>query len=346
VTLCEDLDAAIVQADYITMHMPLTPETKHMINAKRLASLKKSCRIINCARGGLIDDAALAQALTDGTIAGAALDVFEVEPPPADYPLLSAPNTVFTPHLGASTEEAQENVGIEIAEVIKAHLLLGTVVNAVNMPNVDPKVLAEIGPFLKFGELLGRVVSQLAPARSNVVSINYSGKVGSGDTTLISRAVLKGFLERAVGAEQVNYINANGVAENLGLRFTESRLPEANVFTDLIEVQASNGTETASIAGTFFAGEPRIVKVNDRHIETRPEGTLLLIENQDRPGMIAAYSSILGKNQVNIADMSLSRNKEGGTALTLLTLDSTPAAEVLAELEKIPGITRVHSVVV
>jgi D-3-phosphoglycerate dehydrogenase len=298
------------------MHMPLTPETKHMINAKRLASLKKSCRIINCARGGLIDDAALAQALADGTIAGAALDVFEVEPPPADYPLLSAPNTVFTPHLGASTEEAQENVGIEIAEVIKAHLLQGTVVNAVNMPNVDPKVLAEIGPFLKFGELLGRVVSQLAPARSNVVRINYSGKVGSGDTTLISRAVLKGFLERAVGAEQVNYINANGVAENLGLRFTESRLPEANVFTDLIEVQASNGSETASIGG------------------------------QDRPGMIAAYSSILGKNQVNIADMSLSRNKEGGTALTLLTLDSTPAAEVLAELEKIPGITRVHSVVV
>lgn len=346
VTLCEDLDAAIVQADYITMHMPLTPETKHMINAKRLASLKKSCRIINCARGGLIDDAALAEALAAGTIAGAALDVFETEPPPADYPLLKAPNTVFTPHLGASTEEAQENVGIEIAEVIKAHLLQGTVVNAVNMPNVDPKVLAEVGPFLKFGELLGRLVSQIAPTRSNVVRINYSGKVGSGDTTLISRAVLKGFLERAVGAEQVNYINASGVAENLGLRFTESRLPDASVFTDLIEVQASNGAETASIAGTFFAGEPRIVKVNDRHIETRPEGTLLFIENQDRPGMIAAYSSILGKNQVNIADMSLSRNKEGGTALTLLTLDSTPSAEVLAELEKIPGIVRVLSVVV
>lgn len=346
VTLCEDLDAAIVQADYITMHMPLTPETKHMINAKRLASLKKSCRIINCARGGLIDDAALAQALTDGTIAGAALDVFETEPPPADYPLLKAPNTVFTPHLGASTEEAQENVGIEIAEVIKAHLLLGTVVNAVNMPNVDPKILAEIGPFLKFGELLGRLVSQIAPARANVVRINYSGKVGSGDTTLISRAVLKGFLERAVGAEQVNYINANGVAENLGLRLTESRLPEANVFTDLIEVIVRTDTETASIAGTFFAGEPRIVKVNDRHIETRPEGTLLLIENQDRPGMIAAYSTILGKNQVNIADMSLSRNKEGGTALTLLTLDSCPPGEVLAELEKVPGIVRVHCVVV
>jgi D-3-phosphoglycerate dehydrogenase len=347
VTLCEDLDAAIVQADYITMHMPLTPETKHMINAKRLASLKKTVRIINCARGGLIDDNALAQALTDGTIAGAALDVFEVEPPPADYPLLSAPNTVFTPHLGASTEEAQENVGIEIAEVIKAHLLQGTVVNAVNMPNVDPKVLAEIGPFLKFGELLGRLVSQFAPARSNVVRINYSGKVGSGDTTLISRAVLKGFLERPVGAEQVNYINANGVAENLGIRFTESRLAEPSEFTDLIEVVAKNDQgEAASIAGTFFAGEPRIVKVNSHRIEARPEGTLLFIENIDRPGMIAAYSATLGKNQVNIADMSLSRDKESGKALTLLTLDTTPSAEVLSELEKIQGISKVHCVAV
>ncbi|MCW0219231.1 MAG: phosphoglycerate dehydrogenase [Prosthecobacter sp.] len=346
VELCEDLDAAIVQADYITMHMPLTPETKHMINAKRLASLKKSCRIINCARGGLIDDAALAEALTNGTIAGAALDVFEVEPPPADYPLLSAPNTVFTPHLGASTEEAQENVGIEIAEVIKAHLLQGTVVNAVNMPNVDPKTLSDLGPFLKFGELLGRLLSQFAPARSNCVTISYSGKVGTGDTTLISRSVLKGFLERAVGPEQVNYINANGVAEGLGLRFTESRVPDISEFTDLIEVQASNGAETASIAGTFFAGEPRIVKVNGRHIETRPEGTLLLIENQDRPGMIAAYSTLLGKHKINIADMSLSRNKEGGTALTLLTLDSTPSTSVIGELEAIEGISRVHCVVV
>jgi D-3-phosphoglycerate dehydrogenase len=214
------------------------------------------------------------------------------------------------------------------------------------MPNVDPKVLAEIGPFLKFGELLGRLVSQFAPARANVVRINYSGKVGGGDTTLISRAVLKGFLERAVGAEQVNYINANGVAENLGLRFTESRLPDASEFTDLIEVIAKNDTESASISGTFFGNEPRIVKINSHRIEARPEGTLLFIENIDRPGMIAAYSATLGKNNVNIADMSLSRDKVSGKAFTLLTLDSTPSVEVLAELEKIQGISKVHCVAV
>ncbi len=346
VGLCENLDDAVSQADFITMHMPMTPDTKHMINAERIKKLKPTVRIINCARGGLIDDNALAAALTEGRVAGAALDVFEVEPPPADYPLLSAPNTVFTPHLGASTDEAQENVGIEIAETIKDNLLNGTVVNAVNMPNVDPQTLEALGPFLKFGELLGRVVSQIAPAHSNVVRINYCGKVGAGDTTLISRAVLKGFLERASGPDQVNYINANGVAENLGIQFSETRLPEPTEFNTLIEVEASNDKETASISGTFFGGDPRIVKLNGRNVEARPVGTLLLIENSDRPGMIAAYSAALGKAGVNIADMSLSRNKEGGTALTLLTLDSAPPAEVITELEKIEGIQRIHCVAV
>jgi D-3-phosphoglycerate dehydrogenase len=341
-----DLDSALGQADFITMHMPLTPETRHMINAERIGHLKKGVRIVNCARGGLIDDNALAAALESGQVAGAALDVFEVEPPPADYPLVKAPNTVFTPHLGASTNEAQENVGIEIAETIRDHLLHGTVVNAVNMPNVDPATLAALGPFLSFGELLGRLASQLAPQNSGVVRINYCGRVGAGDTTLISRAVLKGFLERPCGADQVNYINASGVAETLGIRVSESRLPEPNEFNDLIEVEASNGSETAGVTGTFFGGDPRIVKLNGRRIDARPEGTLLLIENEDRPGMIAAYSAILGQNQVNIADMSLARDKEGGKALTLLTLDSMPEQSVIRELEGIEGISRIHCVAV
>jgi D-3-phosphoglycerate dehydrogenase len=158
---------------------------------------------------------------------------------------------------------------------------------------------------------------------------------------------LKGFLERPVGAEQVNYINANGVAENLGIRFTESRLTDPSEFSDLIEVVAKNDAgEAASIAGTFFAGSPRIVKVNSRRIEANPEGTLLFIENIDRPGMIAAYSTILGKNQVNIADMSLARDKQSSSALTILTLDSAPSADVIAELEKIEGIKRIHCVAV
>ncbi len=342
VELRDNLDDAVKDADYITMHMPLTAETKHMLNEPRLRLCKKGVRIINCARGGLVDDAALAKLLEEGHVGGAALDVYEVEPPPADYPLLKAPNVVFTPHLGASTEEAQESVGIEIAEQVKDNLLNGTVVNAVNMPNVDPKTLAEIGPFLRFGEILGRLISQIAPQRAESLRVNYSGNLGRMDTTLVSRGVLKGYLERPIGADQVNLINAVGTAENLGLRFTESRVPEPTEFTDLIEVQVGNSESTAVISGSFFGGDPRIVKINGRRVEATPEGTLLLLENDDRPGMIGAYGTILGKHRVNIANMSLSRNVEGGTALTLLTLDSTPSAEVVKELEKIPGVKRVH----
>jgi len=342
VELRDNLDDAVKDADFITLHMPLTSETKHMLNDKRLRHCKKGVRVINCARGGLVDDNALAALLTEGHVGGAALDVFEVEPPPADYPLLKAPNTVFTPHLGASTEEAQESVGIEIAEQVKANLLEGTVLNAVNMPNVDPKTLAQIGPFLRFGEILGRLVSQIAPQRAEFLRVNYSGNLGKLDTTLVSRGVLKGFLERPIGADQVNLINAVSSAESLGLRFTESRLPEQTEFTDLIEVQVGTGDNVAVVAGSFFGGDPRIVKINGRPVEAKPEGTLLLIENQDRPGMIGAYGTILGKNQVNIANMSLSRNESGGTALTLLSLDSTPGEAVIKELEKVEGVKRIH----
>lgn len=345
VELRDDLDEAVKDADFITMHMPLTPETKHMLNETRMRLIKKGVRIINCARGGLVDDNALAKLLAEGHVGGAALDVFEVEPPPADYPVLSAPNVVFTPHLGASTEEAQESVGIEIAEQVRDNLLQGTVVNAVNMPNIDPKTLAEIGPFLRFGEILGRLISQIAPQRADFLRINYSGKLGELDTTLVSRGVLKGYLEKAVGADQVNLINAVGTAENLGLRFTESRVPEPTEFSDLIEVVAGNSEGTAVISGSFFGGDPRIVKINGRRVEAKPEGTLLLIENDDRPGMIGAYGTILGKHQVNIANMSLSRNVEGGTALTLLSLDGTPETAVVQELEKIPGVKRIHCMV-
>jgi D-3-phosphoglycerate dehydrogenase / 2-oxoglutarate reductase len=342
VELRDKLDDAVKDADFITLHMPLTPETKHMLNDTRLRLCKKGVRVINCARGGLVDDKALAALLTEGQVGGAALDVFEVEPPPADYPLLKAPNAVFTPHLGASTEEAQESVGIEIAEQVKANLLQGTVVNAVNMPNVDPKTLSEIGPFLRFGEILGRLISQLAPQRAEFLRVNYSGNLGTLDTTLVSRGVLKGYLEKALGADQVNLINAVSSAESLGLRFTESRLPEQTEFTDLIEVQVGNAEHTAVIAGSFFGGDPRIVKINGRRVEAKPEGTLLLIENDDRPGMIGAYGTILGKNKVNIANMSLSRNVEGGTALTLLSLDTSPGDAVIKELEKIEGVKRIH----
>src|SRR6478672_3883636 len=201
VELLDELDDLLAGSDFITLHTPLTAQTHHLLDAARLAKTKHGVRVINCARGGLIDEAALAGALSSGHVAAAALDVFETEPLPADSPLRDAPNLVLTPHLGASTAEAQESVGIEIAQSIRAVLLDGTIRNAVNMPNLDAKTLAIIGPHLRFGEKLGRFLSQVAPRRVDELKINYSGKVNELDTGPITRAVLKGFLQSAAGAD-------------------------------------------------------------------------------------------------------------------------------------------------
>jgi len=331
VELVDELDDLLASADFISLHTPLTAETRHILDAERLSKTKRGVRIINCARGGLIDEAALTQALQDGHVAGAALDVFEVEPLPADSPLRDAPNVVLTPHLGASTAEAQESVGIEIAQSIRAVLLEGTIRNAVNMPNLDAKTLAIIGPHLRFGEKLGRFLSQIAPKRADSLNINYSGKVNEADTTAITRAVLKGFLQIAGGSE-VNEVNAPAFAETLGLKVTESRLSAPGDYTDMLELSAMAEGKTVSVGGAFFGATPRIVSINSRPVEARPRGVLLVLENTDRPGMVGRIGTLLGEHDVNIATMSLSRNQAGGTALTVLNLDTAPSEQLLREI--------------
>jgi D-3-phosphoglycerate dehydrogenase len=331
VELVDELDDLLASADFISLHTPLTAETRHVLNATRLQKTKRGVRIINCARGGLIDEGALAQALQDGHVAGAALDVFEIEPLPGDSPLRGAPNLVLTPHLGASTVEAQESVGIEIAQSIRAALLEGTIRNAVNMPNLDAKTLAIIGPHLRFGEKLGRFLSQIAPKRADSLNINYSGKVNEADTTAITRVVLKGFLQIAGGTE-VNEVNAPAFAETLGLKVTESRLSAPGDYTDMLELSAVAEGKTVSVGGAFFGATPRIVSINSRPVEARPHGVLLILENTDRPGMVGRIGTLLGEHGVNIATMSLSRNEAGGTALTVLNLDTAPSEELLSEV--------------
>ena len=331
VELVDELDDLLTSADFISLHTPLTPETRHILDAARLAKTKRGVRIINCARGGLVDEAALAQALRDGQIAGAALDVFEIEPLPADSPLRGAPNVVLTPHLGASTTEAQESVGIEIAQSIRAVLLEGTIRNAVNMPNLDAKTLAIIGPHLRFGEKLGKFLSQIAPKRAESLNINYSGKVNEVDTTAISRAVLKGFL-RIAGGREINEVNALAFAETLGLKVSESRLSAPGDYTDMLEISAAGEGRTVSVGGAFFGATPRIVSINSRPVEARPSGVVLVLENTDRPGIVGRIGTLLGDHGVNIATMSLSRNQAGGTALTILNLDTAPGEELLCEI--------------
>jgi D-3-phosphoglycerate dehydrogenase len=331
VELVDELDDLLTSSDFISLHTPLTAETRHILDRTRLGKTKRGVRIINCARGGLIDENALVEALQDGHVACAALDVFEIEPLPADSPLRGAPNLVLTPHLGASTAEAQESVGIEIAHSIRAALLEGTIRNAVNMPSLDAKTLAIVGPHLRFGEKLGRFLSQLAPKRAETLNINYSGKVNEVDTTAITRSVLKGFLQIAGGSE-VYEVNAPGFAEALGLKVSESRLSALGDYTDMLELSAAGEGKVVSVGGAFFGATPRIVSINSRPVEARPNGVVLVLENTDRPGMVGRIGTLLGDHGVNIATMSLSRNQAGGTALTVLNLDTAPDEALMAEI--------------
>jgi len=331
VELVDELDDLLTSADFISLHTPLTAETRHILDAARLQRTKRGVRIINCARGGLIDENALLKALQDGHVAAAALDVFETEPLPADSPLRGALNLVLTPHLGASTAEAQESVGIEIAHSIRAALLEGTIRNAVNMPSLDAKTLAIIGPHLRFGEKLGRFLSQLASKRVETLNINYSGKVNEVDTTAITRSILKGFLQIA-GGNEVNEVNAPSFAKTLGLEVSESRLSAPGDYTDMLELSAAGEGKTVSVGGAFFGVTPRIISINSRPVEARPHGVVLVLENTDRPGMVGRVGTLLGGHGVNIATMSLSRNQAGGTALTVLNLDTAPSEKLLREI--------------
>lgn len=331
VEVVENLNDLLPRADFITVHMPLTEETKHMIGRKELPLLKKGVRIVNCARGGLIDETALAEGLAEGVIAAAALDVFEVEPPTQDWPLRSLDNLVLTPHLGASTAEAQEMVGIEIAQSVRAALLEGEIRNAVNMPNIDAKTLKTIAPWINLADRLGQFLAQTAPKRAEKLQIRYSGRIVEQDMTAVSRALITGFL-RHIHGHEVNSVNAPAFAESMGLEILESRESGAGEFTDLMEVTVHEDSKSASVGATFYGSKPRIVTVNNRFIEGLPAGVILLIENKDRPGIVGHLGSLFGESKINIASMSLSRNEVGGAALTLMNLDSTPEDTLIKKL--------------
>lgn len=340
VELVENVDDLLPHCDFITMHMPLTDETHHILDERRLGLCRKGVRIVNCARGGLIDEAALGAALQSGQVAAAALDVYEVEPPPADFALRSLPNIVFTPHLGASTAEAQENVGIEIAQAIRAALLEGEIRNAVNMPSIDAKTAAVVKPFLTLADKLGRFAAQLAPKRNDRIVITYGGKAVELPTEGVTRAALTGFLKTA-GGEEVNSVNVRTMAATLGLLVEEVKSTEQTDFNEWLHVAVWSGDSKVSLGGTFFGAknEPRIVRLNGRSIEAEPEGVILLLENNDVPGIVGKVGTILGKHKVNIASMSLSRDEAGGQALTVLNLDSAPASEMIQELLSHPEIS-------
>ncbi|MEM1059013.1 MAG: phosphoglycerate dehydrogenase [Verrucomicrobiota bacterium] len=333
VDLVDTLDELLPQADFLTLHMPLTKDTEGIIDATSLAKCKPGLRLVNCARGALINEADLLAALESGQIAGAGLDVFSSEPLPEDHPLRRAPNVVLTPHLAASTEEAQENVGIEIAEQIMAYLKEGSVRNAVNVPNVDARTMAELQPYLLLGVKLGRIASQLAPSRIDKLEIFYNGKAASLNTVPITRAVLRGLLEAAGGAS-VNEVNAPKIARRLGIGYEERKTSEAADYKELITVKVTSGEEEHSVAATLFANRPRLVMLEGFAVEADPTGVLFIMENQDTPGIVGWLGTFLGERQINIAGMTLARSEPGSRALSVLNLDTCPDASVLEELRQ------------
>jgi D-3-phosphoglycerate dehydrogenase len=341
VELADDLPALLTRADFITVHMPLTSETKNILNEKTIAQCKKGVRIVNCARGGLVEESALLAALQSGQVGGAALDVYEKEPPADDFPLRALPNVVLTPHLGASTAEAQESVGIEIAQAISDYLLNGIINNAVNVPNVDLRTLEVLRPYLTLGEKLGRLLAQIAPTRLETLTIHYTGKVSEAETTPVTRSVLKGLLYKT-SEVAVNEVNAPRAAQNLGLNVTESKQAEGGDFTDLITVEARKGDARYEVGATIVGVRPRIVRLNGHNLEAIPEGVLMIVENKDRPGMVGWIGTLLAKAKINIASMSLSRGETGGNALSVLNLDSMPSAELIKEIEADAGILSVQ----
>jgi len=345
VELVEKLDDLYPQADFITVHMPMGERTRGMINAAAFAKMKPGVRVLNCARGGIIHEADLFEALKSGQVAGAALDVYEAEPPPEGFHLRDLPQVIMTPHLGASTGEAQENVGIEVAEAITDYLLRGTVRNAVNLPSLDAATHAIVRPYLNLAEKLGRLVAQLAPERNERLVLTYGGNATSVPGDPITRSALKGFLESA-GGQDVNTVNVRSLAAARGLLVEEIKSNEETDFNEWLHLAVYSDGKKTSAGGTFFGAQnhPRIVRINGIPVEVTPAGVLLVMTNKDRPGIVGHLGGLMGRHDINIANMTLCRDNKGGHALTVLNLDTLPPQELLTQLEEDPAISNVHLV--
>lgn len=336
-------DELLARADYITVHTPMTPETRGILNAKAFKKMKEGVFVINCARGGIVNEQDLYDAIQSGTVAGAALDVFAQEPP-KDNPLLTLDNVIATPHLGASTDEAQENVAIAVADQVIDYLLRGTIRNAVNAPNIDGAVLARLRPYLKLSEKLGSVLTQITRGAIQKVSIEYIGEVASVETQPLTYSILKGMLSPILG-DMVNFVNVPVHARERNIKVTESVRSEAEDFTNLISIHVKTSEEENLVAGTFFGKkDPRMVRINDFRLEAALEGHLLLIYNIDTPGTIGAIGSCLGKHNINISMMDVGQVLERGQNIIFLRTDTPVPGHVKDELLAMDNVNVVQAI--
>ncbi|MBN2418671.1 MAG: phosphoglycerate dehydrogenase [Deltaproteobacteria bacterium] len=337
------LDELLRRADIITIHTPKTEETSNLINKDTIAKMKKGAMIINCARGGIINENDLYEALKSGYLAGAAVDVFEKEPP-GMIPLMELPNFICTPHLGASTFEAQENVARDVAEQIVDFLLDGTVKNAVNVPSVSSELMAILKPYATLAEKMGEIQTQLADSGIEEVYINYSGKVTEYDLAPLTSAALKGLLTPIL-KDDVNFINASFIASSRGIKVVESKTATSDDFTSLISLKVKYPDGESTISGTIFGNTmPRILRINDFFLEAIPEGHNLFIHNLDAPGMIGRIATIMGDNGINIERMAVGQDKGHKRNIVFLATDVSINDSVMKKLQKLENVFSVRRI--
>jgi D-3-phosphoglycerate dehydrogenase len=335
-----DLDTLLERADFITLHTPLTEQTRNILSRENLAKTRKGVRIVNCARGGLIDELALKDALDSGHVAGAALDVFETEPPAADHPLFGTKNFICTPHLGASTTEAQVNVALQVAEQLADYLVNGGVTNALNMPSLSAEEAPKLKPYMGLAEKLGSLVGQLAHGNLTQISIEREGAAADLNGKPIEGAVLAGFMRRY--SDTVNMVNAPYLAKERGLDVRSIRHEKEGAYNTLVRVTVGTEQGDRSVAGTLFGAEsPRLVEIFGVRIEAELDGHMLYIVNQDAPGFIGRIGTLLGEHGINIGTFNLGRRQAGGEAVLLLSVDQPIPAEVVKAACGLQGVKTV-----
>ncbi len=338
-----DLDKIYQEADFITVHTPLNDQTRNLLNAETFAKMKDGVRIINCARGGIVNLDDLAGAIDDGKVAGAALDVYETEPPPPDMALRKYPQVILTPHLGASTSEAQINVAVDVAKQVVELLKNGTIINAVNVSSIDQETLVELGPYMSLAEKIGRFQATMMTGNIEEVDVEYSGKVTEFNTEPITVSVVKGLLYHS-SEEAVNDINAPFIAKQRGIVVNQTSTNVTSNYSNLITVSIKSSEGVHKVAGTLFSADnPRIVMVNDFIMDVAPSECMLVFLNEDRPGLIGEIGTVLGERGINILRMSygLGANKQ---AISIYNVDGDISADVLKELAAIPSIEEVKRV--
>ncbi len=339
-----DLEKLYKEADYITVHIPKTEETTNMISDKQIAMMKKNVRLINCARGGIIDEKALVAALKEKRIAGAALDVYDVEPPDFSQEIFKLDNCVTTPHLGASTSEAQVNVAIEIAHAVKDALLGRGIRNAANFPSLSEEAYKGVEPYLNLGERMGKFAGQLVQGRISAVKITYSGTVTKQNLKAVTMAVAKGILTPVLG-EGVNTINALNMMKDRGINIAEVSSNVEGEYVNSIAFDITTDKESVALLGTLTSNkQPRIVKINNVYVEAVPAGHILFINNNDKPGIVGAIGTILAGANVNIAGITLGRENQQGVAVSLVNVDSEVPEKVIEQLRQTKNILFVKTI--